>query len=120
MANKHASAETDSSRTLPRFNLGQEQADAAAALQKELLEAYEKISFAWLERVQSEVAMWSDLATQLTTTRNFSQALEVYTKCVSQRIRMTAEDGKRLFDDCQQITQKVSKSLANGKSAGSP
>src|SRR3954469_6805548 len=118
MANKHANAAGEMSGMLPFFNLGQERAEAAAALQKELFETYELASRAWLARVQSEVTMWSDLATRLATTRNFSDALQAYSHCVSQQMRMTAEDGKRLMGDCQQITQKISKSSANGKPAG--
>jgi len=114
MATKHANAAAENSGMLPIFNLGQEQAEAATALQKELLEAYEKTSLAWLARIQSEVALWSGLATRLTTTRNFPEALQAYSKCVSQQMQMTVEDGKHLFEDCQQITQKISKSLANG------
>ncbi len=38
-------------------NIMQERAEATVALQKEILEAYEQASRAWLERVQSEVAM---------------------------------------------------------------
>ena len=54
---------------------------------------------------------------KLTATRSVSQALEAYTKCVSKRMQMTAEDGQRLFNDCQQITQKLTKSLSIGWSA---
>jgi hypothetical protein len=36
------------------FELGKEQTEAMAALQKELLEAYEQASRAWLDRVKSE------------------------------------------------------------------
>jgi len=86
----------------------------AVALQRELLEAYEQTSRAWLARVQSEVALWSELAAKLTATRSVPEALEAYTKCVSKRMQMTAEDGKHLFNDCQQITQKITKSLSNG------
>jgi hypothetical protein len=64
--------------------------------------------------VQSDVALWSELATKLTATRTVPEALEAYSKCVSQRTQMTAEDGQRLFNDCQQITQKLTKSLTNG------
>jgi len=114
MANKHANAADEMSGMLPFINLGQERAEAAAALQKELFEAYEQASRAWLARVQSEVTMtWQRVG----TTRNFSDALQAYTQSVSQQMQLTAEDGKRLLGDCQQITQKISKSLANGKVA---
>jgi hypothetical protein len=58
--------------------------------------------------------LWSELATKLTATRSVPEALEAYTKCVSQRMQMTAEHGQRVFKDCQQITQKITKSLTNG------
>jgi hypothetical protein len=106
------------SSTSDIFNIGPERAEAAVALQKELLEAYEQASRAWLARVQSEVALWSELATKLTATRSVPEALAAYSKCVSQRMQMTAEDGQRLFNDCQQITQKITKSL-NGWPSGS-
>ncbi len=99
-------------------NIMQERAEATVALQKEILEAYEQASRAWLERVQSEVAMWSDVATKLTASRSVPEALEVYIKCVSQRMQMTAEDGQRLFKDYQQITQKITNAL--GKVWSSP
>jgi hypothetical protein len=33
-------------------------------------------------------------------------------KCLSQQMQMTAEDGQRLFDGYQKITQRVTKSIA--------
>jgi hypothetical protein len=53
--------------------------------------------------MQSDVALWSELATKLTVTRSVPEAYESYTKCVSQRMQMTAQDGQRMFNDCQQI-----------------
>lgn len=90
---------------------GREQAQAAVALQKELLEAYEQASRAWLSRVQSEIVLWSELAARLSTTKSPTEALETYTKCVSERMQMAAEDGQRLLHDGQEITQKISRSL---------
>jgi hypothetical protein len=58
------------------FGFGPGQTEAATVLHKELLETYEKMSHAWLARVQSEVAMWSELATTLTATRSVPEALE--------------------------------------------
>jgi uncharacterized protein (DUF885 family) len=105
---------TNKTGPMPFFNLGQGHAEAAVTLQKELLEAYEQASRAWLARVQSEVQLWSELATRLAATRSVPEAIEAYTKCVSQQMQMTAEDGKRLLDDCQKITQKITKPLGNG------
>jgi hypothetical protein len=96
------------------LNWGQERTEAALALQKDVLAAYDEASRVWLARLQSEVALWSDLATKLGTTRTVPEALEAYTKCVSQRMKMAADDGRLLADEAQQIARKIKKSLGNG------
>ena len=89
------------------------------ALQKALLESYEQASRTWLARVQSEVTLWSDLANKLTTTRTVPEALEAYSKCVSQRMQMAADDGRLLADEAQDISKKIAQSLGNGSPAAS-
>ena len=84
----------------------------AANLQKELSETYEQASRAWLSRVNSEIALWSELATKLSATRSIPEALEVYQKCVAQRMQMAVEDGQRLFDECRKITQRITQANA--------
>jgi hypothetical protein len=88
-------------------------------MQKELLETYEQASRAWLARAKSEADLWSELATKLSASRTFPDALGAYQECVSQRMQLTAEDGRRLFDECQKITQKITQSLSGGRSSGS-
>jgi hypothetical protein len=83
-------------------------------LQKELLDAYENASRAWLTRVKSEVDLWSELAAKLSSTKSPPEALEAYRECVAQRMQMAAEDGQRLMEDCQKITQKITRSMSNG------
>lgn len=109
----------DMINSMPFLKIGQERTQAAAALQKELLEAYDHAGRAWLARVRSEVALWTELATNLTATRSVSDGLQAYTKCVSQQMKMTAEDGQHLFNDCQEITQKLTKALGHGWPSGS-
>jgi hypothetical protein len=98
----------------PFLNWGQEQTGAALALQKELLASYEQVNRVWLARVQSDVGLWSDLATKLTATKTVPEALEAYAKCVSERMKMAVDDGRLLADEVQQITQKITKALGNG------
>ena len=112
-------ATTGKADTQSFLNWGQERTEAAMALQKDLLASYEEASRAWLARVQSEVALWSDLASKLTETRTVPDALETYSKCVSQRMKMAADDGRLLADEAQKITQKITKSLGNGWPAAS-
>jgi hypothetical protein len=96
------------------FQLGTRQTDAVLNLQKELLDTYEEASRAWLNRVKSEVELWSNLATKLTATRSVPEGLETYRDCVSQRVQMAAEDGRRLFADGQKIIGVITRSLNTG------
>ena len=100
------------------FKLGNGQTNAMLGMQKDLLETYEQASRAWLARVKSEVDLWSDLATKLAATKSAPEAVEAYRACVSQRMQMSAEDGRRLMEDCQRITQKITQSLSNGRPTG--
>jgi hypothetical protein len=90
----------------------QEGSEAMVNMQKELLDVYEQASRAWLARVKSEVDLWSDLATKLSATRSMPEALESYQKFVTQRMQMAAEDGRQLVEDCQKMTQKMTRSLS--------
>ncbi len=115
MAVKDTAGSAPEKAEAPQFlNWGQERTEAAVALQKDLLAAYDEASRTWLARVQSEVTLWSDLATKLAATRNVPEALEAYAKCISQRMKMAADDGRLLADEAQQIAQKITKSLGSG------
>jgi hypothetical protein len=120
MASRDTTSSTDAqSGSIPFFNIGQERAEAAVALQKELLEAYEQASRAWLARVQSEVALVVRASHEADSDALGPGSPRSLHQCVSQRMQMTAEHGQRVFKDCQQITQKITKSLTNGWPSGS-
>ena len=80
-----------------------------------ILESCEHASRAWIDRVQSEISLWSDLASKLSGTKSIPEAFETYTKCVSQRMQMAADDGRKLVEEAQQISQKLTQSLGNGR-----
>jgi len=46
--------------------------------------------------------------------RSVPEAMQAYQECISQRMQMAAEDGRRLSEDCQKIMQKITTSLTNG------
>jgi hypothetical protein len=83
-------------------------------VQKEILNVCEQASLAWLARVKSEVDLWSELATKLTATHSVPEAMTAYRQCVTHRVQMAAEDGRRLYDDCQKITHRITESLSHG------
>jgi Phasin protein len=97
------------------LKFGSERTEAMINMQKELLEAYEQASRTWLARVKSEADLWSELATKLAATRSVPDALGAYQECVTQRMQLAAEDGRRLFEECQKITHKITKALSNGR-----
>ncbi len=110
---------TDPTRSaMPAFGMGPERAEAMHDLQKELLGVYEEASRAWLARVQSEVELWSGLATKLSATRSVPEAVAAYQECVTQRMKMAAEDGQRLADECQKSMNKIGRAFSNGWPAG--
>jgi hypothetical protein len=80
-------------------------------LQKELLETYQQASRSWLDRMRLEAELWSRLATKLTMSRSVPEAMDAYQRCVAEQMQMSLEDGKRLFDECQKITQKIAGSF---------
>src|SRR5215475_975893 len=98
----------------PFLNMGKEHTEAMLGMQKDLLDAYEQASRAWLARVKSEVDLWSDLATKLAATRSAPEAMQAYQQCVAQRMQMAAEDGRRLSEECQKIMGKFGQSFTNG------
>jgi len=85
----------------PRESLQQ-----SSAIQKELLEEWQRAGCHWLDRMQSEIALWGELGSKLATTRSATEAFDAYLKCVVEQMKMTAEDGQHLLKDFQYMTQK--------------
>ena len=112
MAIKDTTASQAGKQAMPPF-VNWAQSDAAMAVQKAFLESYEQANRSWLARVQSEISLWSDLANKLSSTHSVPEAFEAYSKCVSQRMQMAAEDAHQLVDESQQLMQKVTHSLGN-------
>lgn len=96
-------------------NWGQHQTEAALNLQKAIMESCEQASRTWIDRMQSEISLWSDLASKLSSTKSVPEAFETYSKCMSQRMQMAADDGRKLVEEAQQLTQKLTQSLGNGR-----
>jgi hypothetical protein len=96
------------------IKLGKERTDAMMTLQKDLLDAYEQASNAWLARVKSEADLWSGLAVRLTEASSAPETAAAYHEGLAERMRMAAEDGKRLAEDTQKIMTRIADLLPNG------
>jgi hypothetical protein len=99
--------------------LGKERIEAMLGMQKELVDAYEQASRAWLARVKLEVEFWSDLTTKLGAAHSAPEALETYQKSAAQRMQMAADDGRRLSEDCQKIMHKMTGLMSTKSPTGS-
>lgn len=86
-------------------------------VQKDLLDAYQEVGQAWIDRVRSEVQLWSDLAAKLAASRSFPEGLEAYRDCISHRLQMAAEDGQRLLEDGQKMIATATNALAERRPA---
>lgn len=114
-----ASSSSGGPRPESVLNFGREQTEATLEIQKELLQTYEQASRAWLDRVRSEIELWSDLANKLSETRSLPDALGAYQASVAQRLQMAAEDGQRMTSEYQEIMGKITRSLTKGWASGS-
>jgi hypothetical protein len=99
------------------LQFGKERSDAMLKVHKEVLDAYQEASQAWVSRVKSEVEFWSELANKLATSRSVPEGMETYRDGISHRMQMAAEDGQRMFEDGQKMIAAVTKSLSGGLSA---
>ena len=110
MATKETKGST-ATGAVPFMNWGQEQSQATLAFQKEFLASYEEASRAWFTQMQSQFTLWSGLPAKMTATHSVPEALEAYTKCVSESIKMATEDGQRLAEETQKTVLKSTKPL---------
>ena len=87
------------------------------AMQKELLETCDQASRAWLDRVKSK---WICGPSWLPSYRRPApfRTLGTYQQCVTQRMQMAAEDGRRMSDEYQRFLQKLTRLLPNGWPTG--
>jgi hypothetical protein len=93
--------------------------EAFAGLQKDIIESYEEASRAWLERVRTEVDLWSQFTGKLAGIRSPSDAVGIYREWFGEHMKMAADDGRRLTDHWQHFVEKLTHSLGNGRPAAS-
>jgi Phasin protein len=119
MADKSTSSESGRSGPAPFFEFGKEQTEAMLHMQKELMDAYEQASHAWVSRVKSEADLWTELASKLSATRSIPEAMEAYQSFIAQRMQMAADDGRRQSEEAQAMMQRFTSLRSNGRPTGS-
>jgi hypothetical protein len=109
----------EKSHALPMFQLGKNQTDAIIKMQKDMLAVCEEASRGWVDRVKSEMELWTDLAAKLSASHSVPDTLEAYRDSVAQRIKMAADDGQRLFEEGRKLVSAVTSNLAADGPVGS-
>jgi hypothetical protein len=88
------------------------QTNAANALSAQVLAAYERANRKWLERVQLESNLWTDVSTRLMSARSAPEAMQVYRDWVAQRLQMAAEDGQQMAEESRKAVVTLTSSLS--------
>ena len=83
--------------------------EMGVGLQKEMLQAYQRLSRIWLERLQVEVALWTRLVSDCAASKSEAEFIKAYTDHLSRQFRMSAEDGRAIFSDYQEIARKIAR-----------
>jgi Phasin protein len=109
-----ASATTGVVGPAEMLQFGKERTEAMMHVQQEFLDAYQQAGKAWVDRVQSEVKFWSELAGKLAASRSVPEGMETCSESIAHRMQMAAEDGRRLFEDGQKMIAAVTATLTNG------
>ena len=79
--------------------------------QSEALDNLQEVSHQWLDRIQAETSLASELASKLATARSMPDAMAAYQKWGGRRLEMIAEDTKHLWDDTQKFVQASARLL---------
>ena len=92
---------------------------ATVALQSELLDKWQEVNREWFARVQSEVAIASELTNKLMTARSLPDATAACQEWATRRMNLCAEDGRRLVADGQKLMEIGARLLSNGNASTS-
>lgn len=111
-----AQQRSDQERIIPAelAALGQKRIDELISLQAEFLDQLRNANQQWLDRVQSETNSASELAAKLTAVRSIPDAMEAYQEWIGRRFNLMAEDGKRVLDNAQKLTEAGARLMADG------
>ena len=82
-----------------------EQNQADSGVQTELLGQFQETSRQWLDRVQTETKLASELASKLTAARSVPEVMAAYQDWGSRWLQLMGEDTVNLYEDTQRFIQ---------------
>ncbi len=95
-------------------NLGKKQYESALAMQRELLDTFERINHAWFARAQSEVDLAAEFLGKVAETRSIPGVATACQECISKQLEMFSEDSRRMLADGEKLLRAGTRHLGNG------
>jgi Phasin protein len=94
--------------------MGKNYVEEFAKVQTDLFDKLQDMNRQWLDRINSEANLASQLASHVTSARSIPDAMTACQQWTSRRFEMMAEDGQHLFTDAQKLAETGSRLLSNG------
>lgn len=116
-----AQAETgiQPARTNDFLQIGAKRFDSLMEMHKELLDTFERVQRDRLTRAMEETKLASEFAAKVTSARSIPQIMAIYQEWIAKCAEMFAEDGRKLLDDSQKLTNAALSLLSSDGERGS-
>jgi len=121
MAQKESSANPVLSQVINQDIAGsvKKNFEAAAAAQKQFLEAVNKANREWLACLNEGTALTSNFANKLTAARSIPDATAAYQEWAGQQMELFSKQAKKIFEDSQEFSKLYTNIIGNGKGIAS-
>jgi len=93
--------------------MGGKRMEELVKLQTDLMSQIREINQQWLDRLQSEVALTSEVSTKLMAAPSIPEAVTVWREFGTRRFEMMTEDVKHLISDNQKLMASAGHLLSN-------
>jgi hypothetical protein len=94
--------------------MGRKRLDQIVGAQTQQLEKFGEMSRNWLDRMQSEAALASELATRLAAARSAPEVATAYQEWGTRHIERAAEDARRIFAEARKLAESGAQLLSRG------
>ena len=95
--------------------IGKQNFDTLAAIQKQVLDALAKANQEWMDCAKQEAKLTSTLAQKVTTAKSIPEATAAWQEWVSQQIDLISGQAKKAFDETQNFTKTYAQIVNNSK-----
>jgi hypothetical protein len=89
-------------------------------MRTDLFEKLQEANRSWLDRLQAEASLASELGVKLTGTRSVPETITACQEWANRRMEMATEDVKHLLSDTQMFTETGVRLLSSGWPSDAP